>query len=144
MLTYRKGRTWWFLAINNWWLGRSRVIPGPGGGDLSCPCTRVWIIYTYWQLKRRLREREECSPWNTELSHICCKSPKLSCVQPVSTWLQEVDYCASILSSLKWGLWVRWGLNPKCRLPQDCLHLWLPCRWEKGSGSMFTLLRKPD
>jgi hypothetical protein len=54
--------------INEW--GGAWVVPRLGEGDLSWPWVWVWITYTHLQLKRRLRERDECSIWNTILSHI--------------------------------------------------------------------------
>jgi hypothetical protein len=51
-------------------LGQVRV-------GLSCPWARVWVTFTHLQLNRRLREREECSIWNSILSHIFSES-KLS------------------------------------------------------------------
>jgi hypothetical protein len=56
------------------------VVPGPSEGGFSCPSARVGITYTHLQLKRRLREREECSVWNTILSHIFSKSSGLSLI----------------------------------------------------------------
>jgi hypothetical protein len=54
----------------------------------SCTChlcvtwARVWLTYRYLQLKRRLRDRDECSTWNTILSHIFSKSPEKSWTFP--------------------------------------------------------------
>jgi hypothetical protein len=48
-----------------------------GGGGLIILLVRLWLIYTYLQLKRRLKERQDFSTWNTILNHVYFKSPKL-------------------------------------------------------------------
>jgi hypothetical protein len=65
--------------IINEWKGEW-VVPGSEEDGLSCPWARVWITYTHLQLNRRLREREECSTWNTIVSQIFSKCPKLSLI----------------------------------------------------------------
>jgi hypothetical protein len=62
-----------FQSITDEW-GGEWVIPGSGGGGLSCPWARVWITYIHLQLKR---EKEECSIWNAILSHTFSKGPDL-------------------------------------------------------------------
>jgi hypothetical protein len=86
ILTYGKGRTWWFLTTNSGCVGRGMGDPGPGEGGLRCPWGRTGITCTHLQLKRRLREREECTPWNVILNHICSKSPELSLSLPCLSW----------------------------------------------------------
>jgi hypothetical protein len=51
------------------------------GRGMSGPWARwEWITYTHWQLKRKHREKEECSSWNAISSHVCSKSPEFSLI----------------------------------------------------------------
>jgi hypothetical protein len=78
--------------------GEVWIALGPGECGFSGPWAKVWITYTYLQLKRRLREREKCSIWNMIVNH---KSPEHSLSQACLNFLLRYKIAKNLLRLLR-------------------------------------------
>jgi hypothetical protein len=129
MLTHGKRRIWCF-PTNNWWVGWGLGSPWARWKWFEVSLSKgVNNLHTF-ATEKTTREREECSTWNTILSHIFSKSSELSLIlvwlRHSYTQLVEIHFQHSGGQSDNVSLWV--SLQPASTFlgpyPTESTRMW--------------------